>query len=206
MILLVCAGLAGFTGTRLGECWNFLLQKHPELKEHCPSPYPEIAFYAMGKPGRIMVEISVYLTLFGAGVVMLLLCAGNLGKFIIGITMRIVESDDPCHHWIESHPITYTCVLAVIVTVVTTPMTFARSPAEMPWVAIAATVTTAAACLFIVIQIIVEGVTDPVLTHFNQTANCSVLANNIRFVTCSRWKKSSLSRSYLLFYPISYSN
>ena len=62
-----------------------------------------------------MVEISVYLTLFGAGVVMLLLCAGNLGKFIIGITMRLVESDDPCHHWIEGHPATYTCVLAVVI-------------------------------------------------------------------------------------------
>ena len=80
-----------------------MLQKHPELRLHCPSPYPKIAEYTLGRGGRIMVEISVYVTLFGAGVVMLLLCAGNLSKFITGIAILTSDpGDNPCEHWIES--------------------------------------------------------------------------------------------------------
>ena len=94
--LILCACMASFTGTKLGksiavpfptvrlnlmtrtifqgECWNFIIQKEPRYKEDNSAPYPTIAEKAAGRFGRIMVNCTVYVTLFMACVVIWILC------------------------------------------------------------------------------------------------------------------------------------
>ena len=89
--LILCACMASFTGTKLGkigniyhrpwariffsgECWNFIIQKEPRYKEENSAPYPTIAEKAAGRFGRIMVNCTVYVTLFMACVVIWILC------------------------------------------------------------------------------------------------------------------------------------
>jgi len=67
----------------IGECWNFILQQNPDLKTGCGSPYPIIAEKASGKYARLAVLFSVYVTLFGACVVLLLVWIGSHYEFII---------------------------------------------------------------------------------------------------------------------------
>ena len=64
-MLLICASIAGYTGIKLGKCWEFILQKKPELRES-PDPYPTIAKEAMGRKMEILTNASVYVTLLGA--------------------------------------------------------------------------------------------------------------------------------------------
>ena len=52
---------------------------------------------------------------------------------------------------------TYPCFLVIILYFIITPLTFQDSPADMPWVAICATLTTAFACVFAAFQITREG-------------------------------------------------
>ena len=65
LMLLICASIAGYTGIKLGKCWEFILQKKPELRES-PDPYPTIAKEAMGRKMEILTNASVYVTLLGA--------------------------------------------------------------------------------------------------------------------------------------------
>lgn len=46
--------------------------------------------------------------------------------------------------------------MAIMLWIVITPLTMQDSPAEMPWVAICATLTTALACLLILVQIFID--------------------------------------------------
>lgn len=46
--------------------------------------------------------------------------------------------------------------MAIMLWIVITPLTMQDSPAEMPWVAICATLTTALACVLILVQIFID--------------------------------------------------
>ena len=48
MILLSCIA-TGFSGILLGHCWNILLERYPEYRDHVRDPYPAIAERALGK-------------------------------------------------------------------------------------------------------------------------------------------------------------
>ena len=53
IMLVLCATIAGYTGSKLGNCWEFILKKHPELKES-GDPYPTIALKAKSSVIRIL--------------------------------------------------------------------------------------------------------------------------------------------------------
>ena len=57
---------------------------------------------------------------------------------------------------IENSLFTYPCFMAIMLWIVITPLTMQDSPAEMPWVAICATLTTALACVLILVQIFID--------------------------------------------------
>ena len=64
IILILCAGIAGFTGSKLGKCWDFIVKQRPDLKES-GDPYPTIATHAIGKWGDILVNGSAYMSMLG---------------------------------------------------------------------------------------------------------------------------------------------
>lgn len=142
--LILCACMASFTGTKLGECWNFIIQKEPRYKEDNSAPYPTIAEKAAGRYGRILVNCTVYITLFMACVVIWILCARNTSELVKGLLK------------IENSLFAYPCFMAIMLWVVITPLTMQDSPAEMPWVAICATLTTVLACVLILVQIFID--------------------------------------------------
>ena len=57
---------------------------------------------------------------------------------------------------IENSMFAYPCFMAIMLWIVITPLTMQDSPAEMPWVAICATLTTALACALILVQIFID--------------------------------------------------
>ena len=72
--ILTRPNLPDDSNKNLGECWNFIIQKEPRYKEDNSAPYPTIAEKAAGRFGRIMVNCTVYVTLFMACVVIWILC------------------------------------------------------------------------------------------------------------------------------------
>ena len=50
VLIVFCCLASGYNGTRLGKCWNMLLERYPEeyATGHCRYPYPAIAQKAMG--------------------------------------------------------------------------------------------------------------------------------------------------------------
>jgi len=70
---------------------------------------------------------------------------------------------------------TYPCFLVLILYLIITPLTFQDSPADMPWVAICASLTTAFACVFAAVQITREG-----MTSVTDTSNLTETVENLR--------------------------
>lgn len=96
------------------------MKKRPDLKE-AGDPYPTIAEQAMGKWMEIVVNGSVYFTLLGACIVLLILCSMNIRKLVIGLA-----------HLDDDHvPI---CLMILIIGVVLIPFGWVKSPADMPYV------------------------------------------------------------------------
>lgn len=52
VLLLVFCINAGFSGSRLGDCWAMLEERYPRFRDSTRNPYPCIAECAVGKWGR----------------------------------------------------------------------------------------------------------------------------------------------------------
>ena len=116
LMLIFCAAMAGYTGSKLGKCWEFILSKHNELKGS-GDPYPAIAEKAVGNWMKIIVNISVYLTLCGACVVLLIICSMNISLILNGIFSNLSIT---------------TCMMLPIVGLILIPFGWLKSPADMP--------------------------------------------------------------------------
>uniref|UniRef100_H2Z6U2 Amino acid transporter transmembrane domain-containing protein n=1 Tax=Ciona savignyi TaxID=51511 RepID=H2Z6U2_CIOSA len=137
-LIFMCAGISSFTGTVLGRCWTLLRDNKPELKGHCSDPYPTIGYNTFGRPGKIIVNISVYFTLYGVCVVLLLIASGNIQSLLAQ-----VNADISLCYW-------------VMIIGVLAPFCWLKSPKDFWPIALGATVTTAIACVLIFIQAIMD--------------------------------------------------
>jgi len=141
LMLVICACIAGYTGCKLGKCWEYILQKEPAERD-AGDPYPTIAKISVGRKTEILANCSVYFTLVGACIVLLILCSINIRHIINGIAGS------------GNIPI---CLMILIIGISLIPFGWLKSPAEMPWIAFLAAVTTFIACIFITIQLIFQG-------------------------------------------------
>uniref|UniRef100_A0A0A9ZCL0 Proton-coupled amino acid transporter 4 n=2 Tax=Lygus hesperus TaxID=30085 RepID=A0A0A9ZCL0_LYGHE len=130
-----------YGGTRLGVCWEIIEERYPEHRGLVRNPYPMIAQYAVGKWGRILVTICVQITLFGAGVVYLLLASQ--------IVQDLLKNVFPGIHY---------CMWFLIFAVFITPPMWLGSPKDFRLVGFLAVLTTVLSCIFIFVQIISEGI------------------------------------------------
>ncbi|VDL63698.1 unnamed protein product [Nippostrongylus brasiliensis] len=90
-MLLLALAVTTYTAHVLGLSWNILLDTWPEYRVHCRSPYPEVAFRAMGNKARRLVLISNGITQFGISVVYLLLSSKNIHDTIkVGIRAHLL--------------------------------------------------------------------------------------------------------------------
>lgn len=139
VLILMCASISAFTGTVLGRCWVMVRRNVPKLQEHVADPYPMIGYYAFGSVGRNIVTASVYFTLYGVCVVLLLIASGN-----IQMLLQQVNVDISLCYWI------------IIIGLLLAPFCWLKSPKDFWPIALMATVTTFIACLLICIQSVLD--------------------------------------------------
>ncbi|KAL4233035.1 hypothetical protein ACF0H5_007721 [Mactra antiquata] len=131
VIIVLCCLISAYTGKILGEAWVIVRKRTPEYQTgHVRYPYPAIGEAAMGKFGKHLVSVSINFTLFGVGVVFLLLSAINIADLL------------KQHIW----PEVSFCYVAAIVAALLLPITWLGTPADFWFVAVGATCATAIAC------------------------------------------------------------
>jgi len=136
MVLIILFTInAGFSGTRLGQCWMMLEERYPEFRGEVRDPYPAIAEKALGKVGRIVALISISLTLYGGGCVFIVLISDLLKSLVANAGLDLSL-----------------CLWMVIVAAGLTPLTWAGTPKDFWPIAVGALVTTMVACTMIIIN------------------------------------------------------
>lgn len=139
VLVVFCAGMSAFTGTVLGRCWIMLLENVNTVNKNCADPYPTIGYHAFGIVGKTIVNISVYFTLFGVCVVLLLISSTNLEQLLNHAGMEFSF-----------------CFLVLIIGAVLAPFCWLKSPKDFWPIALMATVTTAIACVLIFARCIID--------------------------------------------------
>jgi len=129
---------AMFVGTRLGLCWIMVTERFPEFLEGCRDPYMVIAEKAVGKIGRHVVSVCVAITLYGSGIVIIVL----MGDFLKNI-----------FDYFDVH--LSVCVWAIIVAGCMAPLCWFGTPADFWFIAVGALVSTVVGCGIIMVK---EGV------------------------------------------------
>lgn len=142
LVLVVILSInACYGGTRLGRCWDIIEERFPQYRGSTRNPYPVIAEHAVGRWGRGLVSASVQITLFGAGVVYLLLASQIfqelLKPFLPSVTF---------------------CTWFLLFALMITPPMWLGSPKDFLLVGIGALLTTALACILIFVQIVYDGI------------------------------------------------
>ncbi|XP_014248176.1 amino acid transporter AVT1A-like isoform X2 [Cimex lectularius] len=139
IIVIFCVN-ACFGGTRLALCWEIIEERYPEYKGTTRNPYPTIADKTVGKWGSVLVSASIQITLFGIGIVYLLLAS------------QIIQ--DLLRPFL--HQLTF-CTLFIIFSLLITPPMWLGSPKDFWFVGLGAVLTTALSCVFIFIQMVKDG-------------------------------------------------
>ncbi|WKY10280.1 hypothetical protein Q1695_002546 [Nippostrongylus brasiliensis] len=134
-MLLLALAVTTYTAHVLGLSWNILLDTWPEYRVHCRSPYPEVAFRAMGDKARKLVLISNGITQFGISVVYLLLSSKNIHD-----TIKTFADTDLSY-----------CYVVLIVAVCLLPITFLKSPQDFWWAVVVAMFTSGAGIVLILV-------------------------------------------------------
>ncbi|KAL3270122.1 hypothetical protein HHI36_009180 [Cryptolaemus montrouzieri] len=149
ILLPVLCFNAGFSGVKLGQCWEIIEERFPEFRVQTRNPYATIAHAAFGSVGSTIVTIAIRITLFGAGTVNLLLAA-QIFQEIFGDFLPTITS---C---------TYFLIMALLVS----PAMWLGSPKHFSFVGIGAVSTTAIACVLFFKQMLQDSeVTLKNVTH-----------------------------------------
>uniref|UniRef100_T1HU60 Aa_trans domain-containing protein n=1 Tax=Rhodnius prolixus TaxID=13249 RepID=T1HU60_RHOPR len=150
ILLTVLCLTSGYGGTRLGLCWEILEERYPEYRGISRNPYPTIASRAVGRWGSILVSACIQITLFGAGVVYLLLASQNVQDLLKPLLPRVTF-----------------CTWFIIFAILITGPMWLGSPKDFWIVGVGAVMTTVLACVFIFIQMIFDGINSRAIVHHN---------------------------------------
>lgn len=138
-LIVLCCFLSAYTGDVLGRAWTIVRERNEIYRSgHVRYPYPAIGEVAYGKFGRYLVSFSINFTLFGVGVVFLLIASENIASLI-----------NSYHH---SH-ISF-CYISIAVAGALIPFTWFGTPADFWFVAVGATAATGTACVILLANII----------------------------------------------------
>ena len=132
-----------YSGTRLGWCWIILEERYPEYQGQVRDPYPSIGERAVGGWGRVVSVVAIALTLYGGCCVFIVLISELLGSLIhqsLGLHLSL-------------------CSWMLIVAAGLTPLTWMGTPKDFWGIAVGALLSTAAACVLIVINCILKSTT-----------------------------------------------
>lgn len=139
LVIILCINSC-YGGTRLGRCWDIIEERYPQYRGSTRNPYPVIAEHAVGHWGRKLVSACVQVTLFGAGVVYLLLASQVFQELLKPFLPRVTF-----------------CTWFLLFALMITPPMWLGSPKDFLIVGVGALLTTAVACILIFIQIVYDG-------------------------------------------------
>ncbi|XP_041354276.1 amino acid transporter AVT1A-like isoform X2 [Gigantopelta aegis] len=147
-LIFLCCFLSAYTGDILGKAWCLVQERYPEFRGHVRYPYPAIGQITYGKPGRLLVSFSINFTMFGVGVVFLLLASQNIHDLINDLNKDISF-----------------CYWLIIVAGLLAPLCWFGTPADFPFVAIGATTATSIACVVLFVNILLDKQDDHQVEH-----------------------------------------
>ena len=116
----------------LGKCWTIL-----QNRKHVRDPYPSIGWECYGRPGKIIVEFCLIITLIGVCTVFLLLASQNISSLI----NRNIGSFTPRNEFRLWLLICSACLL---------PFTYLATPKDFWPFALGAALCTGTACILII--------------------------------------------------------
>ncbi|MFH4975030.1 hypothetical protein AB6A40_001739 [Gnathostoma spinigerum] len=150
IFMVVICFIYAVTGHQLGENWLIMQERWPIYRQHCRTPYPEMAIRSMGEFWRIVAYVNCYLTMFGMAVVYVLIPARTIWNFAEEFGSTIPY-----------------CYFILMLAAFILPFTYLRSPADFWWVIVIAMLLTYISVIAAYIGI---GMDAPVcLQHVRQT-------------------------------------
>lgn len=138
LVMLLC-GCAGYSGSRLGECWCIIEERFHQFREKTRNPYATIAHAACGAWASRLVSCCIQITLFGAGTVYLLL-ASQVVQDLLSDLMPSVSF----------------CLYLILIATALCPAMWLGSPKDFWAVGVGALLTTALACTCIFSKMLID--------------------------------------------------
>ncbi|XP_076444879.1 uncharacterized protein LOC143282888 isoform X2 [Babylonia areolata] len=145
VLIPMCGLISSYTGGILGQCWQLLQQRYPDMRGPVRYPYPAIGMKTFGKPGRIIISASINFTLFGVSCVFLLLAAQNVHSVCVD-------------HHLTNLPF---CYWLIILLGLMYPLCLLGTPKDFKFVAMLASAATSAACVILVVLMFLDQKDDP---------------------------------------------
>lgn len=122
----------------LSECWMLIEKEWPEYKTRCRDPYPTIADKSIGPWMKKVASITMDISLFGATLVFLLLCADLISLLL------------------SSHINISFCNLIIILGCILCPLTWLGSPQDFSPIAFGAMFSTMISVVIVIAILIKE--------------------------------------------------
>ncbi|XP_043234502.1 amino acid transporter AVT3B-like [Amphibalanus amphitrite] len=139
-LIFVLGVVSAYCGLCLSRSWLIIESRYPELHGRCAEPYPEIAFHAAGKPGKVLAAVCMSINTFGACIVYVLIVAQLLENLLC-------PSPSDC-----AVDLSY-CIWVLVIAAILVPVSWLGSPKDFWWIGILALGTTSLAWLFCMIQL-----------------------------------------------------
>ncbi|KAK4326153.1 hypothetical protein Pmani_003299 [Petrolisthes manimaculis] len=138
--VVVASGvLVGVAAVHLGTSWIILEERWPQYQRACRKPYPAMALRSLGVVGWHIANVVQGVTLFGVSTVTILLSAQLLESILT-----------------TSLPQIGVCSWLLVCGVVLIPLSWLSSPKEFWPASVLALIATVAACVVVVVKILVE--------------------------------------------------
>ncbi|GFN75566.1 amino acid transporter antl1-like isoform x2 [Plakobranchus ocellatus] len=145
-IMLACTLTSAYTASLLGRCWTMVRERYPECKEQTRHPYSAMAEISFGTPCKVIAAFCVKFTCFGCTVVYLIVASENIKSLLSVLPMDFG-------------------IWLIIVAVILSPLSWLGTPKDFWPIAVTATLSTALACVFMLIQMLREADDTPPAFH-----------------------------------------
>lgn len=158
-ILISLGVISCYTGKLLTDSWIMLTRLYPEYTKNCRYPYAAIGEKTLGKWGRYSISFFMNLTLFGAGVVFIVLAAQNSQAFlshVCGIDSTL------CFH-------------IVLWGAIFSPVTWFGSPQDFWQLGLGAWLATVVVLLLVIVEILTREIEHPMPESCEQAPSFKTL-------------------------------
>lgn len=136
-VLVSFAIIQMYTGILLARCWIILQERFERYRQQTRYPYAAIGYEAFGNIGRVIVTVTINVSLIGICVAFLIIISEN-----VTVLLNIHNFNN--------------CVMMAIVALLLCPLSWLGTPKDFWQVALCGAVTTGISCLLLLIAVLRE--------------------------------------------------